>query len=130
MTRTREPLAINLNVVDVLTRAGAQILTMSQHGPAGVLWGLAHRDRRGSLIVSQATAEGVEWMHASIAFDSMPTYDDLHLLHRAVYGRKRFAYQVFAPAAEHVNYHEHALHLWGRADGEPVLPRFGQRGMV
>lgn len=30
---------------------------------------------------------------------------------------------VFPTEAEHVNVHEHCLHLWGRVDGKPVVPR-------
>jgi hypothetical protein len=36
----------------------------------------------------------------------------------------RWAYQVFAPPADHINLHNFALHLWGRLDGKPVLPDF------
>lgn len=67
---------------------------------------------------------GNEWVHASFAHScSMPTYDDLKFLHRVVFG-DGWAYQVFAAPTDHVNIHEHALHLWGRLDGKPVLPDF------
>lgn len=97
------------------------------HGPAG--FRIPLRDYvlgGGSVIVSQAEIEDVEWLHASVAFaEADPRYIDLVILHGAVFGRKRWAYQLFTPAADHVNIHEHALHLWGRADGKPVLPDFG-----
>jgi hypothetical protein len=94
-------------------------------GPDG--WMMRHRVD-GTLIATCAEADdGVEWVHASIAFtDRDPTYLDLKRLHRAVFWRgEGFAYQVFLTGPEHVNIHEHALHLWGRLDGQPVLPRFG-----
>ncbi|TQK29408.1 hypothetical protein [Arthrobacter sp. SLBN-53] len=59
----------------------------------------------------------------------MPTYDELGRLHRAAFG-DGYAYQVFAPAAQHVNIHQNALHLWGRADGPPCLPEFGLFGTI
>ena len=98
-------------------------------GPAG--WLLHSRGRPGSVIVSEFEwDDGTEWIHASIAWrESMPTYDDLTLLHRAVF-RDGYAYQVFAPSASHVNIHDHALHLWGRADGRAVLPDFGRGGSI
>lgn len=96
-------------------------------GPDG--WTLVRRDRTGSVIVTVADHDDEDWIHASIArADSMPTYDDLKLLHRAVFG-DGWAYQIFAPSTEHVNIHQYALHLWGRLDGNPVLPNF-TRGMA
>jgi hypothetical protein len=93
-------------------------------GPDG--WRLVAKDGTASVIVTVARHDGHEWIHASIArVDRMPTYDDLVELHHAVWGETGFAYQVFAPRQEHVNIHEHALHLWGRLDGADVIPRFG-----
>lgn len=77
------------------------------------------------IIVTACDWEGVEWIHASIARpDRMPDYDDLVELHRGVFG-DAWAYQLFAPPESHVNIHPFALHLWGRHDGEPVMPDFG-----
>lgn len=92
-------------------------------GPDG--WRLTHTSGHRSVIVTCAPAlDGQEWVHASLADASdMPSYDDLKALHRAVFSAG-WAYQVFAPPSEHVNIHEHALHLFGRLDGEPALPDF------
>jgi hypothetical protein len=80
------------------------------------------REVAGSLIVTQATYGGADWIHASLAWvDHVPTYEDLATLHRAVFG-DRYSIQVFAPPSAHVNRHPYALHLWGRADGVPVHP--------
>lgn len=101
-------------------------------GPSGVVVTLMlpSGGHAGSIIVTQATHEGAEWLHASVAFDGeMPAYEDLTALKDAVFGPEREAYQVFPPAAEHVSIHDFALHLWGRADGRGVLPRFS-RGMT
>jgi len=91
-------------------------------GPDG--WKLQRLDGTGSVIVTSAEHDGCDWVHASIARPhEMPTYADLKVLHAAVFGAG-WAYQVFAPPSDHVNIHEHALHLFGRLDGEPVLPDF------
>lgn len=117
-------LAVNEDMLrNELHKAGLGPSPGSRFGPDGFRWYI----RDGSVIVTQSDHDdGVEWIHASIAFaDRDPTYEELTVLHRGVFGRRRWAYQVFAPTARHVNIHEHALHLWGRADGTPVLPDFG-----
>jgi len=98
-------------------------------GPDG--WSMTKRDESSSVIASAWDEDdGVTWIHASIARDDrIPNYDELALLHRAVFG-DRWAYQVFAPADHHINIHSNALHLWGRADGVPMLPNFGARGTI
>ena len=70
------------------------------------------------------------WFHASISRrEVMPSYDDLALLHHAVWP-DGYAYQVFAPPSAHINIHPYALHLWGRPDGAIVLPNFGAMGTI
>lgn len=85
---------------------------------------------RGQIYVTQSDVSDdhtVEWLHASISFpDKVPEYADMAILHRAVFGRKRYSYQLFVPESSHINIHPNALHLWGRADGKPVMPDFGQ----
>lgn len=96
----------------------------------GLGWSLLASDRSGSIILTSAFWEdGHEWVHASIARDVMPSYDDLCLLHRAVWPGG-WAVQVFAPPSAHVNIHPRALHLWGRADGVRVHPDFGAYGTI
>jgi hypothetical protein len=97
--------------------------TPAPYGPDG--WSFVELAGESSVIVSCSDhADGNEWVHASIARrDRMPSYDDLKLLHAAVFG-EGWAYQVFAPPGDHVNIHQYALHLWGRLDGKPSLPDF------
>lgn len=91
-------------------------------GPDG--WRYVNRSARRSCIVSCAEYDGHEWVHASMtANGAVPSYGDLVALHRAVWG-DGWAYHVFAPPADHINIHEHCLHLFGRLDGAPVLPDF------
>lgn len=92
------------------------------HGPDG--WAFVRAEGTGSVIVTCADTDGVEWVHASIAFPSrMPDYLDLKHLHQAVFGNG-WAYQVFSPPSDHVNIHNYALHLFGRLDGKSALPDF------
>jgi hypothetical protein len=100
-------------------------------------WLMRRRDEHGggSVVVScmpwPLAAGEEEWVHASIAFpDRMPGYEDLTTLHTAVWKGKGWAYQVFPPDEDKINLHEFALHLWGRLDGEPVLPDFVTLGGV
>lgn len=102
------------------------------YGPTGVVLSLT-RDgaHAGSVIVTTASHDGEEWVHASIAWDDhMPDYGDLVSLRDAVFGPRRECYQVFPPASRHVSIHNFALHLWGRADGASVLPAFGAEGTI
>jgi hypothetical protein len=93
-----------------------------QFGPDG--WLYRHKEESGQIIVTCSVLDGVEWVHASIAFaDRMPTYAEIKNMHWAVYF-DGYAYEVFAPTADHVNIHENARHLWGRRDKKPVLPDF------
>lgn len=99
-------------------------------GPDG--WRLVHRDGDCSIVVSASPMDdGVTWIHASMTRpDRVPSYADMCLLHRAVWGDTGYSYEVHPPRSQHVNIHEHALHLWGRADGAPVLPEFGLVGSI
>jgi len=100
---------------------------LSQFGPDGV----HAQSTEHSIIVSRAEQDdGIEWTHASmITRAGKPTYDELCWLHRIVFG-DGFAYQCFVPPSSHVNIHEDALHLWGRADGLPAMPDFGRHGSI
>lgn len=82
------------------------------------------------IVTADHLSDDVNWIHASISHtDRLPSYDDLKILHKAVFG-EGWAYQVFAPPSEHINIHVHALHLFGRADGARALPDFGRYGSI
>lgn len=90
--------------------------------------------KRGRIIVTNSTApgetDGADWLHASWSWQTrIPSYDEMTWLHKAVWPNG-YAYQVFAPPANHVNIHMYALHLWGKADGSIALPDFGQFGTI
>jgi hypothetical protein len=91
-------------------------------GPDG--WILPNLYEHGHIIATVSVTDGVEWIHASIAFkERMPTYEEIRDMHLAVFNGG-WAYEVHTPPAEHVNIHDYARHLFGRKDGKPVLPDF------
>ncbi len=72
-------------------------------------------------------------VHASISRhrpETIPTYDDLKMLHAAVYPGGN-AIQCFVPSDDHINIRAIVLHLWGRADGQRLWPiDFGRFGTI
>lgn len=87
-------------------------------------WQFWYRHEKGQLFVSVRFDLDPMWLHASVAFaDRLPTYEEVCLVKWAVF-ENRYAYQVFTPDEQHVTFHNHALHLWGRLDGVPALPEF------
>ena len=118
-------MATSLSPLTIRRRLGrATWQSPEEFGPDG--WVFLNHGLRLSMIVSVADHEdGLEWIHASMAGVAwMPGYEEMVLMHHAVWGSEGYAYQVFAPAIEHVNIHPNALHLWGRLDGKPALPVF------
>lgn len=103
------------------------------HGPDGFHYYSLTSDgpRVAYIIVTGWYHDHAGWLHASMSRpESVPSYDDLVLLHRAVWGATGYSYQVFAPVGDHVNIHDRCLHLWGRADGSPRLPNFAVYGSI
>lgn len=121
-------LSLPMNVLSTLQKGGIEVAHMDSFGPRGVTMRVQRTSdgEYGSIVITQAPrSDGNEWLHASLAWRNvMPSYDELQLLHRAVFGRRRYSYQVFAPESQHVNIHEHALHLFGRVDGTDALLDF------
>jgi len=103
----------------------------SQAHDAQDAWIIDQNKGDGRIILgAHIEPDGVPWLHASISRKRMPSYEDLAMLHNAVWGGAGFSYQVFAPKDQHISIHAYALHLWGRADGAAVLPNFGQYGTI
>ncbi len=114
---------MNLDALAIRKRLGRTAWSApARWGPDG--WRFSDRNDDGHIILSVADCEGADWVHASMSrVGRVPDYADLKHLHQAVFG-DGWAYHVFAPPSEHVNIHDHVLHLWGRLDGKPVLPDF------
>lgn len=129
------PAAVNTGMNGVFRNAGwlMQAVITVPNGSFGARY--RTKDRRlATVFVSEFIYDGQvhSWLHASISIHggAMPTYEDMALLHRAVYGRRRYSYQVFAPEAKHVNITENVLHLFGRVDGANALPDFAPLGTI
>lgn len=114
---------MNLDALAVRRRLDRAVWSAPRaFGPDG--WGFTNLGGDGHIIVTCADYAGVDWVHASMSRKGrVPDYADLKLLHAAVFAGG-WAYQVFAPPADHVNIHEHVLHLFGKSDGSMVLPDF------
>jgi hypothetical protein len=91
-------------------------------------WRMSHVNGDGNVIATWyeiVDDDGVHdlWIHASMSRRGrVPSYEDLKRLHRAVF--PGWAYSVWAPPSEHVNLHEHVLHIFGPVDGLARLPDF------
>lgn len=118
-----------IDALGIRRRLGREIWSApDRFGPDG--WTFRGLATPARIIVTAADHDGAEWWHASISRPAMPTYADLVRLHRAVWPNG-WAYQVFAPPADHVNIHSTALHLWGAPDRQPPrLPNFGALGTI
>lgn len=118
-----------LNALKIRRKLGRdQFLAPREFGPDG--WIFDPKQDGGLRIILTTWDYGTEheWIHASCSrTGEMPSYDDLKLMHAAVFG-DGYAYQVFTPSEHHVSIHEFALHLFGRLDGEPSLPDFTMGG--
>lgn len=104
--------------------------------PFGDGWRYQRRDATAVVLVTAACfpeLPGIPIVHASISRHSpvsTPTYDDLVLLHAAVFPNGN-ALQAFVPPDDHVNIRPNVLHLWGRADGQRLWPiDFGRWGTI
>jgi hypothetical protein len=95
-----------------------------------IIHGVAGGYRSTVRVSGDHQSDSVNWIHASIGqYGHMPSYEDLQLLHRAVF-RDGWAYEVFAPSTDHINIHSFVRHLFGRADGARALPDFGRFGTI
>ena len=102
-----------------------------QFGCCGwIIHGHAHGYQSTVRVTGDHQSDAANWIHASIGGDGrMPSYEDLQLLHRAVF-RDGWAYEVHAPPSDHINIHRYVRHLFGRADGQRALPDFGRFGTI
>ena len=122
-----------LDALGIRRRLGRDTWRAPQEfGPDG--WMFNHADGNGRIIVTASDfpeMPGVDIIHASVSFtDRIPGYADLTALHRAVWPDGH-ALQCFVPPSEHINIHDHTLHLWGRADGQRLWPiNFGEHGTI
>lgn len=94
--------------------------------PPPMMFGIVGRHPTGLLAMVSASREldDQDWLHVSISrMDRLPDYADLKCAKEGIIGAERKAIQVFAAASEHINDHEHCLHLWSPLGNDP-LPDF------
>lgn len=117
-------MATSLRPLEIRRRLGRMTWqSPEEFGPDG--WVFLNGALRLSMIVSVADHDGQEWVHASMAGVAwLPGYEEMVMMHNAVWGGTGYSYEVYAPADKHVDIHHFARHLWGRLDGQPVLPEF------
>lgn len=92
--------------------------------------GATYRCGDGLAVIASVDQEldGKLWLHVSLSrAKRLPSYEDMTRVKRLFIGRQRYAYEVHAPEAKHVNIHPFCLHLWCCLDG-PVLPDFTRGG--
>lgn len=77
---------------------------------------------RGDLYVIASSGEG--WDHVSVSLPGRtPTWLEMEHVKRLFFREDETAMQLHVPPADHVNRHEHCLHLW-RPNGQGVeIPR-------
>lgn len=138
-TRPRLTLADvpQLQPLEIRRRLGRKEWGTPEVGGDGIK--MIRYDQARSIIVSVSdnypdNFGDVPWIHASICSHpsgaSVPAYEELAALRAAVWGEQGWAFQVFAPPAQHIDIRANALHLWGRADGARVHPDFGWAGTI
>jgi hypothetical protein len=129
MTPIREADAINAEVIRY--RLGPQYWkTPEPYGEDS--WVIYGPGRKIIVSVDNYSDPETPWIHASISYDQdwrIPSYSDLKQMHAAVFGDGH-AYQCFVPPGDHINITGNVLHLFGRLDGQPVLPNFGREGTI
>lgn len=88
----------------------------------------AYDDRGVSVIWSVERIDGQVWRHLSVATTSgIPSYTMMAGIKRWLLGDEGKAIMVFPPRSEHINIHQHCLHLWEPVGHDP-LPDFRREG--
>lgn len=85
---------------------------------------MVRKDGLAVIASGSVESDGLRWLHVSASrAKGLPTYHDLVGAKLATIGPVLYAYQVFAPPADHVNLGE-VLHLWACVDLPAYLPDF------
>lgn len=89
-------------------------------GPDGGRWAMTSGVDGGILRVIASI--GLGWDHVSVSrADRTPTWDEMEQVKRAFFRDMETAYQLHVPPVQHINRHEHCLHLWRPQRG--AIPR-------
>lgn len=90
-----------------------------ESGPDGAFFVLAPSGKCLKVISSS----GPEWEHVSVSLpDRCPTWEEMDWIKRMFWRPDETAMQLHVPESQHVNIHEHCLHLWRPAKQPIPLP--------
>lgn len=65
-------------------------------------------------------SNGLGWDHVSVSLElRTPTWAELEHVKRIFFADDEVAMQLHVPASDHINVHEHCLHLW-RPQAVPI----------
>lgn len=88
-------------------------------GPPGDHKNGAFAFRDGLFVIC---SDGEGWEHVSVSRKSRtPSYEDMTRIKGMFWHEDDCVMQLFVPVADHVNYHEHCLHMWRPLNAE--IPR-------
>lgn len=66
-------------------------------------------------------ANGMGWDHVSVSHrHRIPKWDEMSFVHRLFFKANETAMQLHVPLTQHINVHDHCLHLWRPQD--EVIP--------
>lgn len=64
---------------------------------------------------------GLGWDHVSVSLrNRVPTWAEMEQIKRLFFEPGETAMQLHVPPSEHINLHQHALHLWRPNDGREI----------
>lgn len=69
--------------------------------------------------------EGASWEHVSVSTPTrVPTWGEMEFVKRSFFRDDEWAMQLHAPPVEHINIHDHVLHIWRpKVDLIPLPPK-------
>lgn len=92
----------------------------ARSNPAGLAFYRRRTQERVILSVG-LERDGQLWAHVSIVReDRFPTWLELEEIRRLFLGPEQVAFQIHAPASQHVNIHAMCLHLWAPLERNPI----------
>lgn len=109
---------------DAIERGRVQTATWGT--PAFSPHGKFHVRRGGVVlqIISSGTGEGsMGWEHVSVSLpDRCPTWEEMDWVRRQFWEDDEVVMQLHVAVSDHVNVHNHCLHLWRPLEAEIPLP--------
>ena len=120
-------------LMDALIKARAEIKSRSMDGvaltlplaqPASahsrvIVAACTHMPRHGTIIASW----GLGWDHVSVSLpDRTPTWAEMSYVRRVFFHDHEVVMQLHPATGDHINVHDHCLHLWRPQEATIPLP--------